>query len=74
MQLLPQNTSMNEILFSIKFKNDNTILNEDDNTTTESVCRKLYHLKNVEKSVTIGVRSEAFACNLTESNTPPWVF
>ena len=63
------NTLLNKIL------NDNTILNEHDTTTTESVCRKLYHLKNEEKSVTIGgVRSEVFACNLTKSSTPPWVF
>ena len=42
-----------------------------------AICYYLYNLKNAKNThggVLLLVKLQAKACNLTKSNTPPWVF
>ena len=40
----------------------------------EALCRIWYHLYNLKTLKTPMEKSQAKACNITKSNTPPWVF
>ena len=42
-----------------------------------TICYRLYNLKDVKNShggLILLVKLQAQACNITKSNTPPWVF